>query len=178
MKKILVTVVCVCLGVFSAMSQNIEDFFAQQKDKEGVEYAEITGEAIEFMNLVSKIADLASIFDSDIKSEDAQILKLISGILDDVEKVEFVVAKDKNVDLQKAFKQSKVVQKSHYKLLGQRSSEKESVSVYTQKSKDKVVKNIIVLLSDKEKKTTFVSNIAGEIKLEKIGELIDFAEKN
>ncbi len=118
MKKILVFVISVFLGVFSTKAQNLEDFFAKQKANKDVEYSKLPKEAIKTMNLVAKFAAWASEFKTDIPKEDAKVLDAFSEILDDVDEFTFIVSKDGEVNLRKEFKKSNIIKANKYKVLG------------------------------------------------------------
>ncbi len=177
MKKISVFVISVFLSVFSATAQNIEDFFIQQKANEDVEYAKLPNEAIKAMNLVSKIASLASIFSEDISKEDSKIINLFSNIIDDIEEFEFIASKNDKVNLQKELKKAKITKAKKDKLLGKKEDKTQKIIVYGQQAKHKKLDNLIVLLADKDNKTTIIANVKGNIELVKVAEIIEFAEE-
>ncbi len=175
MKKFSVIVISVLLSIFSATAQNIDDFFAQQKAKDSVEYSKLPNEAIRAMNLVSKIASLASSFSDDIPKEDSKIISLCSNILDDVDDLEFVISKNDKVNLQQEFKKLKIDKSRKYKFLGKKTDKTQEITVYGKKAKNKTLENMIVLIADKKNKSTIIANLKGKIKLEKVAEIIELA---
>ncbi len=177
MKKILVLVISVFLGLFSIKAQNLENFFAKQKANKDVEYTKLPKEAIKTMNLVAKFAAWASEFKTDIPKEDAKVMDVFSEILDDVEEFRFVISKNDKVNLQKEFKKSNIVKANKYKLLGKKLHKTQDVIVYGQKTKCGTYSNIIVVLVDKDDKATIIANAKGKIQAEKVAKMIALGEE-
>ncbi len=143
----------------------------------------LPSEAIKTMQLASKFVSWVKIFDSDFPKEDAQILELVSNIIDDVEEIEILTSTDKNLDLHKEFKNSKLLKNNKYRLLKKKEEKGNMLLVYAQKGK--VIENLVFIEKNlifieknlNNNKKTIIANVKGEVKLEKIADIIDLVEK-
>lgn len=177
MKKIVVFLVSVFVGVFSATAQDIDNFFAKQKENKNVEYVELSSEAIKTLSVVSKMASWLGEFKSDVSKEELEIVDLCSAVLDDVESFEFIASKNNEVNLSEEFKRLKIKKSRKYKLFGRRVDKTQEITVYGEKSKNKSLKNLLVLIADIDDKSTIIANIQGEIRLEKVAKMIELAKE-